>query len=150
MRIDPTYTNSFVYDDGTRYFMWGQTYYDWVTTATLNNNWQTSVDNCLAAGFTKIRFQVYSNDVAGEANPYISQSAHPEPYTGALDSPNRDSLDLTYWDALDQMVQYMNAHGMVADLIVTSGYNNNRQFGTDTQNDRFVSYVISAMPLTTM
>ncbi len=143
VRIDPTYPNSFKYDDGTRYFMWGQTYYDWVTTATLNNNYQTSVDNDISVGFTKIRFQVYSNDVPGEANPYISQSAHPEPYTGALNSPNRDSLDLPYWQALDAVVQYMDAHGIGADLIVTSGYNSNRQFGTDAQNDRFVSYVVA-------
>ena len=33
LRIDPNYTNSFVWDDGTRNFMWGQTYYDWMQAA---------------------------------------------------------------------------------------------------------------------
>ena len=48
LRVDPQYKNSFVWDDGTRYFMMGQTYYDWLNGAMANDNWKTSVDSMLA------------------------------------------------------------------------------------------------------
>ncbi len=39
------------------------------------------------------------------------------------------------------MVQYMDSKGLVADFIVTTPYRSNRQYGTDTQNDRFIEYM---------
>ncbi len=151
VRIDPTYTNSFVYDDGTRYFMMGQTYYDWLDGAMANDNWKTSVDSMQAYGFTKVRFDVYANNVPTEHNDYPDKI----PYAGTPASPDRDHLDLTtlsfdgltYFQKMDEMIQYMSSKGLVADLIVTTPYGvvsqNNIQFGTDTQNDRFVTYVVN-------
>ncbi len=69
-----------------------------------------------------------------------------QPYKGTSTNPNRDVLNLDYWQKLDQLVQYMDSKGMVADLIVTNPYREDRQFGTDTQNDRFVNYVRTATP----
>ncbi len=143
LRIDPKHTNSFVWDDGTRYFMMGQTYYDWLDGAMANDNWKASVDNMPAYGFTKVRFNVYANNVPGEHNDYPDRT----PYGGTPASPNRDHLNIAYWQKLDDMIQYMNAKGLVADLIVTTPYGvvgqNNIQFGTNAQNDRFVRYVVN-------
>jgi hypothetical protein len=140
LRIDPNSSNSFVWDDGTRYFMEGQTYYDWIGAALVNDNWKTSVDNSMAYGFNKIRFHVYAQ---GDYDSTTDVSYYPDaqPYTGTKTAPNRNSLNLTYWQKLDEMVQYMDSKGMVADLIVTTPYESNRMYGTDTQNDRFVKYV---------
>ncbi len=137
LRIDPVYNNSFVWDDGTRYFMEGQTYYDWMQAANVNDNWKTSVDSMLDYGFSKVRFDVYACNYPGETNNY----ADAQPYTGAEYTPDRDSLNLAYWRKLDEMVQYMDSKGLVADLIVTTPYHSYRQYGTDAQNDRFVKYV---------
>jgi hypothetical protein len=52
-------------------------------------------------------------------------------------------LNVPYWRKLDEIVEYMRSKGIVADLIITNPYWNNRQFGTDQQNDRFVQYVVS-------
>jgi hypothetical protein len=139
LRIDPNYTNSFIWDDGVRYFMMGQTYYDWMQAANVNNNWKTSVDRMMAYGFSKVRFDVYACNVPSEHNDYHDA----QPYTSSSNSPNRDSLNLAYWRKLDEMIQYMASKGLVADLIVTNPYRDNRQYGTDTQNDRFVNYVMA-------
>ncbi len=149
LRVDPAYPNSFVYDDGTRYFMMGQTYYDWIGSAMQNDNWKTSVVNSKAAGFTKIRFDVY---MGGLNNHPEDVTLYPDvqPYAGTSTSPNRDQLNLattsfdglTYFQKLDEMVQFMADNGMVADLIVTNPYYHMRMFGTDAQNNRFVQYVV--------
>ncbi len=139
LRIDPNYTTSFVWDDGTRYFMEGQTYYDWMQAANVNNNWKTSVDSMVSYGFSKVRFDVYACNVPSEHNDYPDA----QPYTGTSTSPNRDSLNVAYWQKLDEMVQYMDSKGLVADFIVTTPYRSGRQFGTDTQNDRFINYVVA-------
>ncbi len=140
LRVDPNYKNSFVWDDGTRYFMEGQTYYDWIGPCMQNDNWKTSVDNSLAYGFNKIRFHVYAQ---GDYGSTVDLSNYPDeqPYTGTKTNPNRDALNLAYWQKLDEIVQYMDSKGIVADLIVTNPYESNRMYGTAAQNDRFVQYV---------
>ncbi len=139
LRVDPVYDTSFVWDDGTRFFMEGQTYYDWLQAANVNDNWKTSVDSMLQYGFTKVRFDVYACNYPGEHNDYPDA----QPYTGEEYTPNRDSLNLPYWEKLDEMIQYMDSKGLVADLIVTTPYHSYRQYGTDAQNDRFVNYVVA-------
>ncbi len=149
VRVDAANQNSFVYDDGTRYFMMGQTYYDWIGSAMQNDNWKTSVLNSKAAGFTKIRFDVYMGGLNNGAQD-ITLYPDVQPYAGTSTSPNRDQLNLTtksfdgltYFQKLDEMVQFMDANGMAADMIVTNPYYHQRMFGTDTQNDRFVNYVV--------
>jgi len=142
LRIDPHHKDSFVWDDGARYFMEGQTYYDWMYAASVNDNWKTSVDSMLQYGFTKVRFEVYANNLGDEHNEYPDI----QPYVDtskAHRSPDRDSLNIAYWRKLDEMVAYMSAKGMVADLIVTNPYRGNRQYGPAEQNDRFVNYVVA-------
>ncbi len=140
LRVDPAYKNSFVWDDGTRYFMWGQTYYDVAMTAAVNDNWKTGIDNSAAYGLNKVRMTVYPFDVESSRS-----HGYPDvqPYTGSSTNPDRNSLNIAYWQKLDDVVKYIASKGMVADLIISTPYNSNRQFGTDTQNDRFMNYVVS-------
>ncbi len=142
LRIDPAYRNSFVWDDGTRAFMWGQTYYSLMYDAMVNDNWKTAVDRSLSYGMNKVRMFVYSQggfvglDNVSHGYPDVT------PYAGTAASPDRDNLNLAYWQKLDEVVQYMNSKGMIADLIVTNFYPNGHMAGTDTQNDRFVQYAM--------
>ena len=52
---------------------------------------------------------------------------------------------MTYWQKLDEVVQYLDSKGMVANLVLTNPYNGNRTYGTDAQNDRLVKYVVVAL-----
>jgi len=140
LRRDAKHPSSFVWDDGTRYFMWGQTYYDVVISALANDNWKEGVDKSLRYGMNKVRMHVYAQTFY---RPKEEFNGYPDaqPYTGTSTDPNRDQLGIPYWRKLDEMVQYMASKGMVADLIITNPYSKNRMFGTDEQND--VKYVVS-------
>ncbi len=122
--------------------MQGQTYYDWMQAANVNDNWRTSVDNMLKCGFSKVRFDVYADNFPGEHNGYPDAEPYVDTSKGRV-RPNRDALNLAYWRKLDEMVQYMNAKGLVADFILTTPYRSNRQYGTDAQNDRFIKYTLA-------
>jgi hypothetical protein len=141
LRIDASHPYSFVWDDGTRCFMWGQTYYDVLQSALANDNWKTSVDRSRAYGMNKLRLHVYAQHFYSkkEFNGYPDA----QPYEGSSTSPDRDRLNIPYWRKLDELVGYLGSQGMVADLIIANPYEKNRMFGTDAQNDRFVKYVVS-------
>ena len=142
LRTDAKHPYSFVWDDGSRYFMWGQTYYDVVISALANDNWKESVDKSLAYGMNKVRMHVYAQTFY---RPGAEFSGYPDaqPYIGTSTDPDRDQLNIRYWRKLDEMVEYMDSKGMIADLIITNPYWKNRMYGTDEQNDRFVKYVVS-------
>ncbi len=141
LRIDPAYPKSFVWDDGAHDFMCGQTYYSLMYDAMVNDNWKAAVDNSRAYGMNKVRMFVYAQ--GGFVNLASVSHGYPDvtPYSGTWDNPNRDSLNFDYWQKLDEVVEYMQAKGMVADLLLTNFYRNGEMSGTDAQNDRFLRYV---------
>ncbi len=123
--------------------MWGQTYYSLMYDAMQNDNWKQAVNESLSHGMNKVRMFVYAQGgFVGQTN--VSHG-YPDvtPYAGSFDSPNRNDLNLAYWEKLDEVVQYMQDKGMAADLIVTNFYPNGYMAGTDAQNDRFVQYVVN-------
>jgi hypothetical protein len=144
VRSDPNNPGSFVWDDGTRYFMWGQTYYDVMMNVNANGGWQSAVNGSAGYGMNKIRFHVYPQGiyVAG-----VEDTSYPQviPYAGTPASPNRDQLNIPFWQNLDTYVRYLDSKGMVADLIVFDCYQQYgaNQFGTSTQDNRFLLYAIS-------
>ncbi len=142
LRVDAKYPYSFVWDDGTRYFMWGQTYYDVMISALANDHWKASIKKSADYGLNKLRMHVYAEAFY---KPNVEFSGYPDvqPYMGPSTNPDRKRLNLRYWRKLDEMVQHMDSMGMVADLIVTNPYWDNRMFGTAEQNDRFVNYVVA-------
>lgn len=142
LRIDAKHPYSFVWDDGTRYFMWGQSYYDVIISGLANDNWKESVDKSLVYGMNKIRMHLYAQSYY---EPGVEFNGYPDaqPYLGASKSPDQNQLNFPYWRKLDEMVQYMASKGLVTDLIVANPYWDNREFGTDEQNDRLVKYVVA-------
>ncbi len=150
LRSDPTNPTAFAWEDGTHYFMWGQIYDDIVQTAMVNDNWKTAIDNSLAHGMSKIRMNIYPDSASpgwtgndSDWSTLIHGYPYTVPYTGTSMSPDRDQLNLDYWQKLDEVVSYIESKGMVADLSITNPYNANNMYGTDTQNDRFVNYAVS-------
>ncbi len=143
LRVDSAHPNSFVYDDGTRNFMWGQTYYDLMQDAMVNDNWQTAVDNSLVHGMNKIRLRVYAQ--GGFVGLDNVDHGYPDvvPYAGTAANPDRNSLNFAYLQKLDQVVQYLDSKGVTADLILLSTYANSTMPGTQAQDERFAKYITS-------
>lgn len=142
LRIDPKYRASFVWDDGTRCFLWGQTYYNMIRTALVNDNWKAGVDQSMACGLNKVRMNVYAfGSITEDKHDHGYPDA--QPYLGDSDHPDRDRLNLPYWRKLDEIVAYLDSKPMMADLILVTPYNKNRAFGDAAQNDRYVRYVAS-------
>ena len=146
VRVNADYPSSFVYDDGTPYFMWGTTYYDTVQGALAGADWKTALDKVAGYGINKVRLHLFaqqehwanatSYSLYPDAIPYYDNNAN-------LMSPDRDVLNIDYWKKFDEIVEYLDSRGMKADIIVTNPYRSNRMFGTDAQNDRFVEYAIA-------
>jgi hypothetical protein len=144
LRRDSNNRTSFVWDDGSRYFMWGQTYYDVMLNVQANGGWKTAVDNSLANGMNKIRFHVYPLRSYGSG---IEDTTYPQtiPYGGTSSSPNRDQLNNSFWQGLDAYVKYLESKGVVADLILFNTYvpQGALQWGTQAQDERFLRYALA-------
>jgi hypothetical protein len=124
----------FVFDNGTRYFMWGQTYYQIVTNARApGGNWRLSVDNSFGYNMNKIRMLL---------SPF---SSYP-PYGGSQPFTNtaHTSLDLTHWQKFDEVVNYLNQKPMVADVILFG--TNPISYATDPVMDqKYVRYALARL-----
>jgi hypothetical protein len=75
LRRDARHPYSFVWDDGTRYFMFGQTYYELIRTAVAGGSWRTAVDMSQSYGLNKIRLLLYpwpaQETPYGDSQPFI-------------------------------------------------------------------------------
>jgi hypothetical protein len=135
VRRDPAHPYHWVRDDGTRFFMMGQTYYDVIATALVNDRWKPAVDASRAHGMDKIRLRVFVKTCGNEDNPHPCSSPYAE---GGRD---KDRLNLPHFRALDEIVAYLDAKGMVADLLVFNS--GNEYYGTQEQDARFARYVLA-------
>jgi Domain of unknown function (DUF5060)/Protein of unknown function (DUF4038)/Putative collagen-binding domain of a collagenase len=131
LRRDAHHPYSFVWDDGTRYFMFGQTYYELVRTAMANGPWRPAVDASQSYGFNKIRLLLYP--WPAKETPYGDS----QPFKAG----DHDALNLPHWEKLDEIVQYLDAKGMVADLILFTDAS--RAYGTPIQDERYLRYVLA-------
>ncbi|MBN1671018.1 MAG: DUF5060 domain-containing protein [Kiritimatiellae bacterium] len=125
VRVDPAHPYHFVYDDGTRYFMLGTTYYCIVQNALAGDRWKKSIDQIEKYGISKARILLYP---WGATNYPDS-----EPFEG-----DHDHLNLKHWRALDRVIGYMAERGIVADLMWFA--NVARHHAKITQDHRYVRY----------
>ena len=132
LRRDPDHPHSFRHDDGTRVFLWGQTYYEIVRNARAGGPWKEAVDGTKRKGMSKIRLLI---------NPAWETGTRPYPRTSPFENDDRDHLDLEHWSALDEVVDYMNEKGMIADLILFLDHP--RGFGTESEDQRYVRYSVA-------
>lgn len=109
----------FIFDDNSRPFLWGQTYYQIVTNARhwrsqptppARPSWQEAIDNSRLGGLGKARMLVYP------FGPPLPPYPDSQPFTNT----SHTRLDVEHWRSLDQVVAYMNRSdvGMVSDLIL--------------------------------
>jgi hypothetical protein len=135
LRRDPANPQSFVFDDGTRFFMAGQTYYQLIRNVLAGGSWREAVDRSAEQGINKIRFLVYGwySAPGDPSNPYPDA----EPFLdGDHNRPN-----IAYWRAMDELVTYLNARGLVADVILFA--DDTRIFGSPEQDERYLRYILA-------
>jgi hypothetical protein len=103
--------------------------------------WRAGADNSVAHGMNKIRLHVYAQQKykkeEGTTYPQVI------PYGGTYSSQNRDQLNISYWQGLDEYVKYVESKGMIADLIVFNPYGNNIMWGTQEQDERYLRYILA-------
>jgi hypothetical protein len=140
IRRDAAHPYHFVYDDGTRYFMLGTTYYGLVSAALGGSAWKAAVDSCARYGITKIRFRVNVKicENALSPNPCSSMYAADPQQPGRVD---HDRLNLTHLRAVDQVVQYLAERGVGADFLIFDSQE--KFYGTDEQDLRYLRHAMA-------
>jgi hypothetical protein len=140
LRRDPSFPRTFIWDNGTRPYLWGQTYYQIVNQARTGNTslWQPSITSSSNYGMNKFRLLV--SPWGGDPRYMNADSrAFQQNGDGTL---NKDALDLFNWQALDQVASYLNGLGLVADLILFHD-GTSTPYGTAAQNRRYARYTVA-------
>jgi len=132
VRRDPAHPYHFIYDDGSRYFMLGTTYYELVANAAAGSGWKAAVEGTARRGMNKIRLNVGPGSASAGGANYPNSS----PY-----GRSHDELNLDHWRTLDEAVRYMHDRGVVADLILF--WNHESSYGTPAQDERYARYVVA-------
>jgi hypothetical protein len=151
LRRDPKHPYSFVRDDGTREFVWGNTAYDVLLNVAGNGDWKHFVDETAAHGMNKIRLQIYANQTYA---PGVEDQTYPQviPFQGSYTAPDHDRLNIDYWRNLDRYVEYAASRGVNADILIftpygydpaTGNFAAGYQFGTQAQDERLLRYAIA-------
>jgi len=122
LRRDLRHPYHFIYDDGTRFFLFGQTYYNLL--GRTEANWKASIDGTASRGINKIRMYVEPEQL--------------DKKTKSLPVFNRSTPDLERYRKFDRIIEYMLTGGIIADLIV---FDDN--FGTQDEDERFLRYVLA-------
>ncbi|MGH9847205.1 MAG: DUF5060 domain-containing protein, partial [Blastocatellia bacterium] len=137
LRRDAGHPYHFIFDDGTRFFMWGTTYYGVMRNAMAGDRWKDAITGSRAYGINKVRMYIHSTWKPGGVTPYPPAS----PFEAVGESAGRDRLNLPFWRRLDEVVRFMAEKDMLADLIVF--WSSPDSHGTDEQNHRYASYAVA-------
>lgn len=135
VRRDAEHPHHFVFDDGTRYFMLGTTYYAIVSTALAGNGWKTAVDSCAYYGINKIRFRVNVKLCKNSTNPGPCSSVW------GSDGNDHDRLNPAHLRVVDEVVAYLNERGIVADFMPFDSQE--KFYGTDEQDLRYLRHLLA-------
>ncbi len=158
VRVDQIHKTKFDYDNGEHYFMIGTTAYGYVSNANDNfTRWKNTVDFYKARGITKVRFNVYPIDyryydsasVRAETENNGMKYSVTEPFMVIDSQPDHNRLNISHWQLIDDMIEYLSQQGMIADLIMLTDPRYARSFATTSpynpapEDLRYIRYIIS-------
>jgi hypothetical protein len=138
---------TFAYSDGTPVFVWGNTGYAILDTALHGGTaeWQTFVDQTKAHGMNKIRMLVTLWNFGG-----IYAGPDRAPWQNCTRAnPSFAAFDQSYWEVLDEVVDYMQAKGVIAELILFPDYSSTSASEpglyqmTQADEQRYMSFAIA-------
>jgi hypothetical protein len=136
VRRDARHPYHFVYDDGTRYYMCGTTYYNILLNALAGDHWKSAIDSVMPFGINK--FRAHAIPRKNEVTPYPQAY----PFEGKGDSLDHTRLNPEHWKKLDDVVAYANERGMVADLM-PFGFERESYSGDSLLDQRYLRYIIA-------
>lgn len=130
-----TYPYTFAHEDGTPFFLLGDTQWSFSTSALAwPEEFQTYIDARSAQGFNYVHGVLYQIWPPGNSANEGGLPFH---------AHNVDRLNPGFWQAFDQRVAYMNEKGMVAGLLLAWANDAWKYFSTEEQTQRFVQYLIN-------
>jgi hypothetical protein len=132
VRRDPEHPNHFRFDNGSRYYMFGTTYYELLRNARAGNEWKHAVARSQSYGINKVRMLV---------NPAWNRKDNPFPTTSAFQDRDHGRIDPEHFRALDRVIRHLQQTGVVADLILFT--NADGAFGTEAQDRAYARYVLA-------
>jgi hypothetical protein len=150
LRRDPSYPRTFVWDDGTHPFLWGQTFYQIIDHARtgIDTLWQPSIVGSSNYKMNKVRLLV--SPWGGDPR-YVFPTYSPPADSQAFQKDSSmnlilDKLDIEHWRALDRVTSFLKAQTMIADLILfrdNAGGAAPSIIGTTAQNQRYTRYTVA-------
>ena len=132
LRRDSKHRKSFVFDNGERFLMVGQTYYEILRKAMAKDDWKYTIKTNREYGFNKIRILLW---VWNSAKNY-----YPKAYP--FENNNLDKINPVYFQKFDEIIKYMNSLGIVADVILLREGKGRLDFSFD-QTTRYIKYAVA-------
>jgi len=124
---------TFAHEDGTPFFLLGDTQWSFSTSAiSWPEEFQTYINARAGQGFNYVHGVVYQTFPTGR-----SQNEGGEAFL----NNDVDQLDPGFLRALDRRVAYMNEKGIVAGMMLAWATNGWRRFSTTAQVERFAQYL---------
>jgi len=136
VRRDVAFPYHFIYDDGSRYYMCGTTYYNILLNAMSGDKWKTAVDSALVFGINKYRALLCP--IKNEVTPYEQDY----PFEERGDSLDHTRLNLALWQKMDEVIAYSQIKGMVVDLM-PFGFDKASYSGDSLLDRRYLRYVMA-------
>lgn len=126
---------TFTHEDGTPFFLLGDTQWSFSTSAIAwPSEFQSYIDARSEQGFNYVHGVLYQTFPTGRAHNEGGE---------AFVNNDVDQLDPGFWRALDKRVAYMNEKGIVAGMMLAWANNAWRKFTTTAQVERFVQYLVN-------
>ncbi len=111
LRRDEENPYHFIWDDGTRHYMCGTTYYNILLNALISDKWKTAIDSAKVFGINKYRAHLCPAKSESSPQPNVY------PFSGEEGNLNYTELNLTLWRKMDQVIRYSMQQGMNVDLM---------------------------------
>lgn len=145
LRQDAQYPWTFSFDDETRLFMLGTTYYGIVGNARAGGGWQESVTNVARYGMNKVRMFLPFSRGGGDDRRGSEEGDRTFHYaqSSAFSDQTAERLDLEHWRVVDKIVPFMAEQGVLADLIVFPYRQEGEFAGTLEHDRRYLRYVLA-------
>ncbi len=135
LRRDVEFPTSFLFDNGTRFFMCGTTYYAILFNARADGDWQTSITNIARYGVNKVRMHL-------DPSSDNTSKTHFPPSKPFLNG-DPDRPDVAHWQTADRVIRFMAERGVIADLIVFPYRRTQKDVAALAQDERYLRYVLA-------